>query len=670
MGFATAKKLGCGSNQCNFIQKKNVNVKDLPLKILDAPGMTDDFYLDVLDWGQDGSVALGIEDKVFLYKFPEGDTKEVIDLKKVRQWAEEQVIEEIQEEGAEEEGSIEENNIPEFCLNTPVRDKTRVENVTTKDSIKSDVLYLSFEDSEFSNESPSSPLSPIDIQTPDKNRISFKVENFNEGLRTPKKNKPRRFSIFDQDEVQMKRERMDSLDAIGKLNFENLLEGEDIRKNENEEIQIKKRLFDDEEEIPAFDCESEDEDDFSSSSFSLSIQEEKEESLISEESEFDEKEEENFEQNFNQNNPFLRNTNLLEENISLPDPPQLQSPTPSSPNNFLMSQVNTIVNQNFLESPENEIQPVINHAPRLSTRESMIPHKNQVIITKFNKNGKLLAVVDSKGNLYILDINTGNITHKKYFAKKITALCWSGDKVLAIGDSCGMLTLLSLDRSFDSPLLSIQMHQSEIIKIVFSQNGTHLATSGENKDILCLDLGRLRHHFYSLRGSFLQNLPELEDINQSDIIYLTTLPSMSKALVFHPLNPRYLIIGGGVDDQKIRVFDVVSKKLILKVNAGSQVCSLGFDHEGKTLISSHGFSENVIKLWNLNVLAKKLTKFKVLGGHAERVLHLAVSPCGKYIVSGSGDETLRIWECFDQERTNRGKRNYGNFMKRGISGMR
>jgi len=338
-----------------------------------------------------------------------------------------------------------------------------------------------------------------------------------------------------------------------------------------------------------------------------------------------------------------------------------------------MSQVNTIVNQNFLESPEAIEQPQQTqpqHVPRLSTRESMIQNKNQVIIIKFNQNGKLLAVVDSKGNLYILELNTGNIIKRKYFSKKITALCWSGDKILAVGDSSGLLTLFSLDREFSCPLLSIQMHKSEILKIVFSENGTYLATSGESKEILCLDLGRLRHHFYSLRGSFLQNLPELEHINESDIIYLTTLPSMSKALAFHPLNSRYLIIGGGVDDQKIRVFDVVTKRMILKVNAGSQVCSLKFDNEGKTLISSHGFSENVIKLWDLNILSKKLEKMKILSGHAERVLHLAVSPCGKYIVSGSGDETLRIWECFDQEMRKRHQRNKGNFMKRGISRMR
>jgi WD40 repeat protein len=366
----------------------------------------------------------------------------------------------------------------------------------------------------------------------------------------------------------------------------------------------------------------------------------------------------------------------------------------------LLDQVNMIVNQNFLESPEdtrvqetpletpsvnqaNQRQIGVNprpsqiprmsqfHAPRLSTRESLIQGKNQVISTKFNQSGKLLSIIDARGYLYIIEVNTGCVVHKKYFQSKLSTLSWNGDRILAVGDSTGKLYLFSLDRGFANPLLSIQMHDSEIIKIAFSQNGSYVSTSGADKKVLALDLGRLRHHFYSLRGSFLQNLPELAMITKKDIINLTTLPSMSKALIFHPLNPRYLIVGGGVDDQKMRVFDIISKRLLIKVNAGSQVCSLGFDKEGSTLISSHGFSENVIKLWDLNVLTKRLVNVKVLNGHGERVLHLAVSPCGKFIVSGSGDETLRIWQCFEGEQAKKkGRSGRGNFMKRGISSMR
>lgn len=694
--FATAKKLGCGAIGCRLVEKKPpkaFSVKDLPLKILDAPGMTDDFYLDVLDWARDGSVVLGIEDKVFMYKFPEGVTSEVADLNKLsRQWMEQQVIYEENEDANEHEepptyaaievekdGIEEEDIVPEFCLSTPVKEKAAVEQVTTRDSEQepspnpSDVLYLSFEDSEFSEESQSSQVSPVEAKTPPnhKKRISFKIENFGDAVRTPqKKHKTRQFSIFEKEEERVQRKRLDSLDAIGKLNFDGLLDGAE---EPERPVVVKKRLFEDDEgpnEVPDLDFESEDESE--ASLFSLSVREEKNESRGSEESEFDD----NHPHNFQENNPFLRCSNMLEY-ANLPEPPQLHSPVPDSPNDFLMTQVNTIVNDNFLESPEAPVDEQIppprasQVAPRLSTRESMLRRKNQVIITKFNASGKLLAIADARGNLYILEINTGRIVHRQYFRSKVSALSWNGDKVLAVGESSGNLVLLSLDRPPTSPLLSIQMHRSEIIKIAFSQNGTYLATSGADKEVLGLDLGRLRHHFYSLRGSFLQNLPELASLSEADIIRLTVLPSMSKALCFHPLNPRYLVVGGGVDDQKIRLFDVVLRKLMIKVHAGSQVCSVAFDVDGKTLISSHGFSENVIKLWDLNLLGKRLTTVKVLSGHAERVLYLSVSPCGKFIVSGSGDETLRIWECFRQEAPSRlGKSSRNNFMKRGISGMR
>ena len=700
--FATARKVGCGASNCRFrektVQKARITAQDLPLKVLDAPGMTDDFYLDVLDWAEDGSIVLGIEDKVFVYKFPEGSTREVVDLKMLeRHFMQQEVIEE--EQSCESSHSVQSNNqdlIPEFCLNTPVKNKDQEAQITTKDSQdpespENDVLYLSFEDSDFSNDSPCEQLSPmIPTTPPKKKRISFKVENFAEDFNTPpKKKESRTFSIFEKEEERIQRKRLDSLDAIGKLNFDGLLDAP-----ESNPVLIKKRLFQEDEnpiqpKVPDFNLESEDEDNNNideessdeDSMFSLSLQEEKEEnSIVSEESEFGE--------NFEMNNPFLRCGTAPENNPNFlmleEEPQQLRSPVANSPNAFLMSQVNTIVDQNFLESPESQqiAQPESTNeqiaqrlsqfqAPRLSSRESMIQGRNQVIGIKLNSTGKLLCVIDAKGYLYIIELSSGSIVLKKYFREKVCSISWSGEHILAVGDSVGQLSIFNINKNPDSPLLSIKMHDSEILKIAFSQNGSYLATSGADKQILALDLGRLRHHFYSLRGSFLQNLPEISSISENDIIKLTSLPSVSKALLFHPLNPRYLVIGGGVDDQKIRLFDIVSKKMLIKVSAGSQVCSLGFDSEGKTLISSHGFSENVIKLWDLNLLTKRLVQVKVLTGHAERVLHLAMSPCGKYIVSGSGDETLRIWQCFNEKlRTRKGRGLGNNFMKRGISGMR
>ena len=62
-------------------------------------------------------------------------------------------------------------------------------------------------------------------------------------------------------------------------------------------------------------------------------------------------------------------------------------------------------------------------------------------------------------------------------------------------------------------------------------------------------------------------------------------------------------------------------------------------HEDE-IISTHGFSNNEINVWN----SKDLSKIATLSGHQQRVLYLSTSPDGKYIVTGAGDETLRFWD--------------------------
>lgn len=58
------------------------------------------------------------------------------------------------------------------------------------------------------------------------------------------------------------------------------------------------------------------------------------------------------------------------------------------------------------------------------------------------------------------------------------------------------------------------------------------------------------------------------------------------------------------------------------------------------MITSHGFSQNEINIWNL----KNLNKIGSLTGHSSRVLYMAMNPDGRFIVTGAGDETLRFWD--------------------------
>ena len=49
------------------MEKKIVkNLSKTPFKILDAPGLSDDFYLNLLDWSSDNLLAVALESTVYL----------------------------------------------------------------------------------------------------------------------------------------------------------------------------------------------------------------------------------------------------------------------------------------------------------------------------------------------------------------------------------------------------------------------------------------------------------------------------------------------------------------------------------------------------------------------------------------------------------------------------
>ena len=49
-----------------------------------------------------------------------------------------------------------------------------------------------------------------------------------------------------------------------------------------------------------------------------------------------------------------------------------------------------------------------------------------------------------------------------------------------------------------------------------------------------------------------------------------------------------------------------------------------------------------------------MTQVVSLTGHTYRVLYLAMSPDGRVVVTGAGDETLRFWNVFGRKPGQRG----------------
>jgi cell division cycle 20-like protein 1 (cofactor of APC complex) len=55
-------------------------VSKVPYKVLDAPELADDFYLNLVDWGSSGILAVGLGDSVYLWNSESGKVEQLCKL--------------------------------------------------------------------------------------------------------------------------------------------------------------------------------------------------------------------------------------------------------------------------------------------------------------------------------------------------------------------------------------------------------------------------------------------------------------------------------------------------------------------------------------------------------------------------------------------------------------
>lgn len=61
-------------------QKKTRNISKMPYRVLDAPDLADDFYLNLVDWGSQDVLAVGLGSSVYLWEGSSGSVNQLCDL--------------------------------------------------------------------------------------------------------------------------------------------------------------------------------------------------------------------------------------------------------------------------------------------------------------------------------------------------------------------------------------------------------------------------------------------------------------------------------------------------------------------------------------------------------------------------------------------------------------
>jgi len=204
---------------------------------------------------------------------------------------------------------------------------------------------------------------------------------------------------------------------------------------------------------------------------------------------------------------------------------------------------------------------------------------------------------------------------------RVGSLAWNGH-ILSSGSFD--TSIINHDVRVASPMVNtFSGHNGEVCGLKWSLDGTQLA-SGGNDNLL--------------------NVWQMDTVGSK--FTFTDHQAAVKALAWCPWQPNLLASGGGSADRNIKFWNTQTGTLLNSIDTESQVCSIQWSRNSKELVSSHGFSKNQLCVWKY----PSMTKIAELTGHEHRVLHMASSPDGTSVVTGSADETLRFWKVFEASK--------------------
>lgn len=136
-----------------------------------------------------------------------------------------------------------------------------------------------------------------------------------------------------------------------------------------------------------------------------------------------------------------------------------------------------------------------------------------------------------------------------------------------------------------------------------------------------------------------------DGLNETPLWKFSDHTAAVKAIAWSPHQRGLLASGGGTADRRIIFHDTLKGTVINEVDTGSQVCNIAWSKNSNEIVSTHGYSQNQIVVWKY----PSMTQVVSLTGHTYRVLYLAMSPDGRVVVTGAGDETLRFWNVFGRK---------------------
>jgi len=278
----------------------------------------------------------------------------------------------------------------------------------------------------------------------------------------------------------------------------------------------------------------------------------------------------------------------------------------------------------------------------LTTKSEAAANKVRSLSWGYGAQKNFLAEGLDSGKVRIRDAVTNKIVYsdevmsgveekgRALHTGRISTCSWSPKgNVLATGSKDNTIGFLDL-RSSESPTYAIG-HKQEVCGVKWDHDGLLLASGGNDNMLMlwdCRELSRPLAQFSEHRAAV-------------------------KAISWSPHRRGRLVSGGGTADRTLRFWDANTLTCVGITDAGSQVCNVSWSANVDELVSTHGFSQNHIVIWDTSAstssngfIPKPAMPIATLRGHQSRVLYLAVSPDGRTIATAASDQKMLFWRVF------------------------
>lgn len=257
------------------------------------------------------------------------------------------------------------------------------------------------------------------------------------------------------------------------------------------------------------------------------------------------------------------------------------------------------------------------------------------------QRGSHIAIGTGKGLVQIWDAERiRRLRTMTGHTARVGSLAWN-DHILTSGSRDRLIYHRDV-RAPDQWLRKLVGHKQEVCGLRWNPEDGQLASGGNDNKLMVWD-----------------------KLSETPLWKFSDHTAAVKAIAWSPHQRGLLASGGGTADRRIIFHDTLRGTTINEIDTGSQVCNLAWSKNSNEIVSTHGYSQNQIVVWKY----PSMTQVVSLTGHTYRVLYLAMSPDGRVVVTGAGDETLRFWNVFGRKPGHREEGDAGGGGKLGDWGV-